>query len=208
MIVSFAKLRSGGTICSLPVFCFLPSGITALIIAAKTEEIYPPNLENFVYVCDNAYSRSNIVEMEAKMLTAGDFRLVVTSSLQLLNFYSEQLSLPEEEVCMAKYFLEYSLSRYVLSSKMNSSLAGGAILLALSFYQHASEEIDNFINANGLQLPEITQSGWLMWEAAMESKRTQQFTSIERKYSNPSCHRVSLLNTHVLAIEPPVSPSN
>lgn len=186
----------------------LTLGITALIIAAKTEEIYPPNLENFVYVCDNAYSRSNIVEMEAEMLTAAGFRLVVTSSLQLLNFYSEQLILSEEEVCMAKYFLEYSLSRYTLSSKKNCSLAGGAILLTLSFYQHSSEEIDNFINSNGLQLSEVSQCGWLMWEAAMESKRSQQFTSIERKYSNPSCHRVSLLNTHALAMEHPLSASN
>lgn len=146
--------------------------------------------------------------MEAKMLAAAEFRLVITSSLQLLNFYSEQLQLVEEEVCMAKYFLEYSLSRYALSGKKSICLAGGATLLALSFYQHSAKEIDNFIKTNGLDLAELSQCGWLMWEAAMESKRTQQFTSIERKYSHPSSYRVSLLNTHVLSMEQPPSTSN
>lgn len=174
-------------------------GITSLIIAAKTEEIYPPNLDNFVFVCDNAYSRGHIIEMESRMLLAAEFRLVVSSSLQLLHVFSEQLSLADEELSMAKYFLEYSLSRYSLTSKKNCHLAAGAIILALSYFQHSTAEIDNFINRNGLTLSEVSQCGWLMWESAMESKRTQQFTSIERKYSHPSYFRVSLLNTHVLA---------
>lgn len=179
-----------------------------MIIAAKTEEIYPPNLDNFVFVCDNAYSRANIVDMEAQMLLASDFKLVAVSSIQLLQLFADQLRLTDEELCLAKYFLEYSLSRYCLASKKNSHLAAGAIILALSFFQHSAAEIDNFINRNGLTLSEVSQCGWLMWESAMESKRTQQFTSIERKYSNPSYYRVSLLNTHALAQDQALSASN
>lgn len=198
MIGFYLRSRWDGTICSWLV-SFRHAGITALIIAAKTEEIYPPNLDNFVFVCDNAYSRANIVEMEARMLLAAEFRLVFSSSLQLLHIYAEQLRLADEELCMAKYFLEYSLSRYSLTGMKNCNLAAGAIVLALSYFQHSTAEIDNFTNRNGLTLSEVSQCGWLMWESAMESKRTQQFTSIERKYSHPSYFRVSLLNTHVLA---------
>lgn len=183
-------------------------GITALIISAKTEEIYPPNLDNFVFVCDNAYTRAQIVEMEARLLLSAEFQLVVATSLQLLHIFAEQLELSEEELCMAKYFLEYSLSRYSLTSKKNCHLAAGAIILALSYFQHSAAEIDNFINRNGLSLSEVSQCGWLMWESAMESKRSQQFTSIERKYSHPSYYRVSLLNTHVLAHDQALSASN
>lgn len=152
-----------------------------------------------MFVCDNAYSRANIVDMEAQMLLACEFRLVASSSLQLLHLFADQLRLSDEELSLSKYFLEYSLSRYSLASKKNCHLAAGAIILALSFFQHSSAEIDNFINRNGLTLSEVSQCGWLMWESAMETKRTQQFTSIERKYSHPSYFRVSLLNTHVLA---------
>ena len=32
-------------------------GVTANFIAAKYEEIYPPNVNDFVYISDNAYTR-------------------------------------------------------------------------------------------------------------------------------------------------------
>lgn len=185
----------------MQVFSHFILGITALLIAAKTEEIYPPNLDNFVYVCDNAYSKANIIEMEAQMLLSAEFCLVISSSLQLLQLFAEQLFLSEEELYLAKYFLEYSLSRYSLSGKKNTLLAAAAVSLTLSFFRHSTELIDNFIISNNWEGAEVSQCSWLMWEAAMEAKRTQQFTSIERKYSVASCYRVSLLNTHVLAMD-------
>lgn len=32
-------------------------GVTALFIAAKYEEIYPPEIKDFVFITDNAYSK-------------------------------------------------------------------------------------------------------------------------------------------------------
>jgi len=32
-------------------------GVTALFLAAKYEEIYPPELKDFVYITDNAYQK-------------------------------------------------------------------------------------------------------------------------------------------------------
>lgn len=32
-------------------------GVTALLIASKYEEIYPPELKDFVYITDRAYSK-------------------------------------------------------------------------------------------------------------------------------------------------------
>lgn len=40
-------------------------GITCLMIVGKYEEIYPPILKDYVAVCDNAYTRDQILEMEA-----------------------------------------------------------------------------------------------------------------------------------------------
>ena len=39
-------------------------GVTALLIASKYEEIYPPELRDLVYICDRAYSKSEILKME------------------------------------------------------------------------------------------------------------------------------------------------
>ena len=43
-------------------------GITALFIAAKLEEIYPPKLSEFAYVTDSACSVDDIVRQEMIIL--------------------------------------------------------------------------------------------------------------------------------------------
>ena len=39
-------------------------GITCMFIASKYEEIYPPDLRDFVYVTDKAYTKRQILKME------------------------------------------------------------------------------------------------------------------------------------------------
>lgn len=43
-------------------------GVTAMLIACKYEEIYPPIVKDFVYITDNAYTKEEILEMERKIL--------------------------------------------------------------------------------------------------------------------------------------------
>lgn len=38
-------------------------GVTSLLIASKYEEIYPPELRDLVYICDRAYTRSEVSEL-------------------------------------------------------------------------------------------------------------------------------------------------
>ena len=39
-------------------------GVTGLMLASKYEEIYPPEVRDYVYICDNAYTREEILQME------------------------------------------------------------------------------------------------------------------------------------------------
>ena len=41
-----------------------------MFIASKYEEIYPPDLRDFVYVTDKAYTKYEILDMEGKILNA------------------------------------------------------------------------------------------------------------------------------------------
>lgn len=45
-------------------------GVTAMLIASKYEEIYPPIVSDFVYITDNAYTKEEILAMEEHMLMA------------------------------------------------------------------------------------------------------------------------------------------
>merc|ERR1719270_3237644 len=50
-------------------------GVTAMFIAAKYEEMYAPEIGDFVYITDNAYSQSQIREMEMDVLQVLRFDL-------------------------------------------------------------------------------------------------------------------------------------
>lgn len=63
-------------------------GVSALLIACKYEEIYPPSLKEFVAICDRAYTSNEILDMEAHILLSLDFEMTHTSSLRFLERYT------------------------------------------------------------------------------------------------------------------------
>lgn len=39
-------------------------GVTAMLVASKYEDMYPPEVADFVYISDNAFTARNILDME------------------------------------------------------------------------------------------------------------------------------------------------
>lgn len=50
-------------------------GIGALCLACKHEEVMIPNMNDFIFICDNAYSLQELMEMETEMLNTLNLRL-------------------------------------------------------------------------------------------------------------------------------------
>merc|ERR1719238_2337470 len=48
-------------------------GVTGMLIAAKYEEIYPPEIRDFVYITDKAYTKEEILSMVVQMLSVLEF---------------------------------------------------------------------------------------------------------------------------------------
>ena len=42
-------------------------GITCMSVAAKYEEIYPPQIDEFCYITDNTYTRDEVLAMEQQV---------------------------------------------------------------------------------------------------------------------------------------------
>ncbi|KIZ00471.1 Cyclin-B1-4 [Monoraphidium neglectum] len=59
-------------------------GVTAMLLAAKYEEIWAPEVRDFVYISDKAYDRKQILAMERSMLAALDYQLTMPTSYQYL----------------------------------------------------------------------------------------------------------------------------
>ena len=50
-------------------------GVTSMLIASKYEEMYAPEIADFVYITDNAYSKADIRRMECLILKTLNFNL-------------------------------------------------------------------------------------------------------------------------------------
>jgi G2/mitotic-specific cyclin-B, other len=74
-------------------------GVSALLIACKYEEIYPPELKDFVYITDRAYSKEDVLQMEFLILSALSFDLTLPTSLRFLERYMRMLG--EDESVMS-----------------------------------------------------------------------------------------------------------
>lgn len=84
-------------------------GVSALFIACKYEEIYPPELKTFAYITDNAYQKKDVLEMEYEILKTLDFNITVPTPLNFLDFIILKISMNEIKINQIKYLLELSL---------------------------------------------------------------------------------------------------
>lgn len=57
------------------------------MLVGKYEEIYPPNIKEYVTICDNAYTREQILDCESSILNALEFNLVRPTSLEFLDLF-------------------------------------------------------------------------------------------------------------------------
>lgn len=65
-------------------------GVTCLFISAKYEEIYPPEMGDFLKLCAGIYTPKQLIEQEGLVLNLLEFNLVATLPLHLLNIYLQQ----------------------------------------------------------------------------------------------------------------------
>jgi len=105
-------------------------GVTALLIASKYEEIYPPELHDLIYICDNAYSREAILDMEEIVLKTLEYQITIPSAHAFLVRYLKAAHADKRIVQLSCYILDGTLQSYALLHYLPSQLAAAAVLIA------------------------------------------------------------------------------
>ncbi|KAF3548329.1 hypothetical protein DY000_02000249 [Brassica cretica] len=105
-------------------------GISALLIASKYEEIWPPQVNDLVYVTDNAYNNKQILVMEKTILGNLEWYLTVpTQYVFLVRFIKASTSDPEMEN-MVHFLAELGMMHYDTLKFCPSMLAASAVYTA------------------------------------------------------------------------------
>jgi len=105
-------------------------GVTAMFIACKYEEIYPPELKDFVYITDGAYVKSDVLKMENKMLASLNFDVTFPTQWNLFEIFRRKLDLDEKTFKLAWFLMELCLINYKTLKFKMSEIAASAILIA------------------------------------------------------------------------------
>jgi len=138
-------------------------GVTAMLIACKYEEIYAPEVRDFVYITDKAYTREEILQMEFQMLSILDFSICAPSSFRFLERFAKVANANSKQICLARYLIELPLIEYRMLKHSPSNQAASALYLAMKilprFYkvddgsQHTqSSSMENDENRNTANL--------------------------------------------------------
>ncbi|KAJ4911684.1 Cyclin-B1-2 [Raphanus sativus] len=105
-------------------------GISALLIASKYEEIWPPQVNDLVYVTDNAYNNKQILVMEKTILGNLEWYLTVpTQYVFLVRFIKAAVSDTEMEN-MVHFLAELGMMHYDTLKFCPSMLAASAVYTA------------------------------------------------------------------------------
>lgn len=170
-------------------------GTASLLLACKYEEIYVPDMSDFVYVCDNAFTKKQLVQMEIDIVQKLDFRMGWPLSVYFLRRYSKLAAVKPEQHTLAKYILELSLLEYDLVHVRPSVQAAAACCLSIAIMNEVSEpgkvwnpslahytkyKYSDFKNI----IPQLAQ--------ILSKAESSAFTTITEKYAQAKYSKISL----------------
>jgi hypothetical protein len=106
-------------------------GVASLLIACKFEEIFPPEVQDCVYITDRAYSKEEVLAMEQKILHTLDYQLCVPTGYHFLTRYLNLIHAADIVKHLSFYYAERNLQEQDSLNIKPSLYAAGAVYAAL-----------------------------------------------------------------------------
>lgn len=107
-------------------------GVTALLLACKYEEIYPPEVKDCVYITDRAYTRQDVLDMEAHIVKTLKFRMTVPTGYPFLQRFLHVSKATRMMRHLANFYMERMLQEYGMLNYRPSIVAASAVSLAMN----------------------------------------------------------------------------
>jgi len=161
-------------------------GCTAMLIASKYEEIYAPEVRDFVYISDKAYTRDQILMMESIMLNTLQFNLTVPSALR---FGQRFIKMVPNKVArfsvLVSYLMELTLQNYDFLDYLPSMIAASATYLAISMTSErpGHPKWSDLLKSNTTYREEELQN-CVRDLYTLAAKKPEKYRAVRKKYAS------------------------
>jgi cyclin B len=173
-------------------------GVAAMLIASKYEEIWAPEVKDFVFISDKAYSRDQILSMEKYMLNALKFKLTVPTTYHFLERYRKAGTFryagasAQKEKALAhtcQYLVELAQPDYASLQFKGSLLATAAVHCGLKMHGRDPWP-EALAKHSGYPLEEVQKCAKHLAELHRKASKAS-LTAVHKKYSNPKYMEVA-----------------
>lgn len=172
-------------------------GAAAMFIASKYEEIYPPDVNEFVYITDDTYTKNQVLKMEQLILKTLMFELVSPTSNLFAEIFCCRLRIKHRAHSLVMYFVEMAEldAESFLQYKMSHIAASSVFLSGIILDQ--LESMNDFEHVTGYTRAELRQcmadlykamciNGHLVQKAVFDKYKSEKFHAIAKITPPPS----------------------
>ncbi len=169
-------------------------GVTSMLISCKYEEIYSPEVFDFVYITENSYEKKDIINLEFEILKMLEFNVTIPTSNNFYEIISSLLNFNTQEFYLGKYLLELFLLDY-RSLKYKPSEIANTVCYIIFRYRNNNDiplleegANDFIINYRNNAMAYRQCYGDISF--LLENLESTQLLSVKKKYMTSACHRV------------------
>ncbi|KAG7242775.1 hypothetical protein INR49_020150, partial [Caranx melampygus] len=168
-------------------------GVTAMLVACKYEEMYAPEVGDFAYITDNAFTKSQILQMEQLILETLKFQLGRPLPLHFLRRASKVANSDVERHTLAKYLMELTLLDYNMVHYRPSEVAAAALCLSQLLLEGLpwSPTQQHYSTYDEAHLRPIMQH--MAKNVVNVNEGRTKFLAIKNKYSSSKLMKISLI---------------
>lgn len=167
-------------------------GVVALFIAAKFEEIDPPRAHEFAYITDKTCSKKEVVNMEARLLSVLEFKVVVPTASHFLDRLQRVNNSDSTHRALTRMILETSLLDMRSARHPPSVLVSSAILLSNEILNRRSVWPSAMVHHT--RRSEAALKGCVEdLKSIMDWAKSSQFQVVQKKYKLDQNHAVAKL---------------
>ncbi|XP_050300043.1 G2/mitotic-specific cyclin-A [Anthonomus grandis grandis] len=165
-------------------------GTAAMFLASKYEEIYPPEIGEFVYITDDTYTKKQIIRMEQLIVKVLGFGLSAPTPLSFITAISVLNSTEEKVKMFAMYLCELSmLDGEAYLGFLPSELACSAIIIS-QYTLDLPIWSEKYVSSTGYQMGELVNCIHFIYNLFLRAPKLPQH-AVQDKYKAQKHHQVS-----------------